>query len=57
MKNEALGYVSLFLGIGAVLAGIHFGTGGLALGWVSVVIGLALVGFAFTRMRAPVSDE
>lgn len=53
MKSEFVGYVCLFLGIGAVLGGIHFGTGGIILGWVAVAVGLALVGLAFGRMKAP----
>lgn len=56
MNNSTVGYVSLFLGIGAVLAGIHFGTAGNAMGWVAIAVGLGLVGVAFLKMRAPASE-
>lgn len=56
MNNSSVGYVSLFLGIGAVLGGIHFGTGGMTMGWVAVAIGLALVGVAFLKMRRAASE-
>lgn len=56
MNNSYVGYVSLFLGIGAVLGGIHFGTAGLTMGWVAVAAGLVLVGVAFLKMRAPASE-
>lgn len=57
MNKHLLGYVSLPVGLTAVLGGIHLSHDSSVIGALTIVIGVALVLVAFRALRAPTAGR